>query len=146
MDTAPVIDTLNDLLSYESTSLLPRLAESTIFVSWASAGDAECVSTIIVEEIEHQAWLVEAISDLGGDPASPSPDIRSAEVHFLDLGYILPRVLADRKRLLSAYESAAARIGANAHAADIIAKITQRHRRHLETITNMIQRAEKPAA
>ncbi len=146
MNTAPVIETLNELLGYESNSLLPRLADSTIFVSWATADEAEHISNIIDEDIEHQAWLVEAIRDLGGEPASASPDVRSAELHFLDLGYVLPRVLADRERLLRAYESAAARIGSNAHAAAVIAKITQRHRRHIETIANLIHRSEQPAA
>lgn len=145
MKNESVIEILNELLTCESQSLLPRLGEAIIFVCWASADQQRAVSTMIDQGTEHRAWLVEAIRDLGGDPLPAGADIQSTNVHFLDLSFVLPRTTEDRKRLLALYESATAQVGAHALAGSVIARITERLGRHVEQLTDLMKKAVAPS-
>lgn len=136
-----VIEILNELLQHESRSLLPRLKESIVFVTWASAGEHRDVGAMIDEEMEHRAWLAEAIGDLGGDPLPGSADIRSSNVHYLELSYVLPQVLVERRRSLTFYESAAEQLSSNERAAAVVAKIVARKRRHVERLSELTEKA-----
>jgi rubrerythrin len=135
-----IIEILNELLHHGSRSLLSRLNESTVFVTWASAGEHRDVSAMIDEEMEHRAWLAEAIFDLGGEPFPVSPDIRTSNVHYLELSYLLPKVLEDRKRSLAIYESAAEQVASNERAAAVIAEIISRKRRHVERLSEVVKK------
>lgn len=147
MNNQSAIEILNELLMHESQSLLSRLGESTVFVSWACADEQQIVSSMIQEETQHRAWLVEAIRDLGGDPLPVRADIQSTNVHYLDLSFVLPRALKDRNRLLASYESAAAQIGSNPRAGSVIAKIAERHRKHIRELSTISdQRSVKAKA
>jgi rubrerythrin len=141
-----VIEILNELLQHESRSLLPRLKESTVFVTWASAGEYCDVSAMIDDEMEHRAWLAEAISDLGGDPLPGLADIRTTNVHYLGLGYMLPQVLVERRRSLAFYESAAEQLSANERAAAVVARIVARKRRHVERLSELTEKMHQQTA
>ena len=145
MDHQTIIEILNELLERESRSILPRLGDNGVFVSWASAEERQIVAGMIAEQQEHRAWLVEAIHDLGGAPQPVSGDIHAAGLHYLDLSYILPTVLDDARSALSLYEAAATRIGDNALAAEVVGRIIARHRRHVETLDKLSTRAAAPA-
>ncbi len=135
-----IIEILNELLHHESRSLLPRLKESTVFVTWASAGDHRDVSVMIEEEMEHRTWLAEAIYDLGGEPVPVSPDIRTSNFHYLGLSYLLPKVLEDRKRSLAIDESAAEQVASNERAARVVAEIISRKHRHVERLSELVEK------
>lgn len=141
MDNESVTDILNDLLAYESRSMLPRLGESTVFFSWASADDQRIVSSMAEEGTEHRAWLVQAIRDLGGEPFPVLADIHSTNLHYLDLSSVLPRTLQDGQHLLTLYESAAAQVGSNARAVSVIARITERLRCHVQQLGKLADQA-----
>ena len=146
MSNEAAIDLLNDLLQLEEGSLLPRLRESSVFVSWASAGELQAVQRMIDEENEHRGQLVESIIRLGGDPLPVSADIRSAGIHFLRLDFILPRVLESHRRLLSAYEAAASQTCSNPVAAEVVSSITECHRKHNDQLEQLASRAESPSS
>lgn len=91
---------------------------------------------MIREEGEHIDWLVEAIVEHRGTPVSPVPDPRTGSVHYIDLRYLLPRIVQDERRVLRACESAAERV-AEGPAVRLIARIADRHQRHLEELGAM---------
>ena len=137
MSNETAIEILNELLGYESQSILPHLGESGVFVSWASADERRIVNRMMDEKTEHLAWLVETIHNLGGEALPVRGGISSTTIHYLELNHLLPKVLEDRKRILSAYESAASQVGSNPLAGEVIGKIITRQRRHIEQLTQM---------
>lgn len=145
MSNETVIDVLNELLAAESLSLLPRLRESTVFVSWASADDQQIVDRMIDGGREHQAWLIGVIRDLGGEPLPVRPDIHSGDIHFLELHYLLPRTLETERRLLTTYESAVHQASEVTPAASVIARIMERRRKYVEQLSRMTETV-KPTA
>lgn len=134
MKSAQVIDVLNDLLAAESANLLPRLAESSAFVSWASADDVEGVNRMAAEEREHVEWLVEQILDLRGSPGPRIGSIDAASLHYVELHRLLPRVEHGEAALLRRYEAAAGLLAAAPPAAALVARIAARHRDHLQQL------------
>ncbi len=133
---------LNELLAYESRSLLPRLRESALFVSWAGADEQRIVTRIIDEGLEHQAWLVDAIEDLGGGLLPVTADIRSCNLHFLEFNYLLPNILKDVEARLAAYESASSQLAGNARAAELVSRITERVRDHALRLRKLRQNVQ----
>jgi len=146
MNNDKLIDLLNDILAAELRSLLPRLRESTVFVDWASADDLFAVNGMMNEELEHVAWLVDAINDVGGDPAPVTADIRSTGAHYLRLSYILPQVLRERRRALSLFESAAPQLAANDRASVVASRIIERKRRHVDHLAQLNELSRRRSA
>ena len=146
MSNEAAIDLLNDLLQHEERSLLPRLRESRVFVSWAYAGELQAVQRMIDEENEHRRQLVEAITRLGGDPLPVSADIKSAGIHFLRLDFVLPRVVESHRSLRVAYETAASRTPSNPVVSEVVSSIIECHRKHGEQLEQLASRAKPPSA
>ncbi|MEE9295770.1 MAG: hypothetical protein V3W34_12525 [Phycisphaerae bacterium] len=140
------IDILNELLKYESESVLHRLVESNAFVSWASADERQVVGRMVEEQDRHRQWLVEAIHKLGGEPRPVWADIGSTHIHYLELSFVLPKALDDRKRLLAAYEEAASQVTANQVAGEVISKVLEHHRRHVEQLVGLTDRLQHAAS
>jgi len=136
-----VIDILNELLADELRSLLARLRESTVRVDWGSANESQAVDSMIDEEMEHRAWLADALHDVGGDPAPVTADIGSSNVHYLKLSYVMPQVVEERRRSLGHFESAAAQLTGNDRASSVVTKIIERKRRHVEHLTQLTEQA-----
>ena len=90
MNSLNLSKSLDDLCHAEQRSMLPRLQESTVFVSWASADEAEAVREMVEQEQEHIAWLVEMISALGESPTPCTADVRTTSIHYLQLDAIMP--------------------------------------------------------
>ncbi len=142
MNTEHAIEILNELLDHESKSVLPRIGESELFTTWASADEHRIISRMIEEEKDARARLVETIRDLGSDPLPVTADIASTNIHYLDLSYVLPAILNDRKRVLSAYQSAASQTGTSALAAQTIAEIMDCHQRQIDELSPIVARLQ----
>ncbi len=63
--------------------MLPRLRESVVFVSSASADDAGAVAGMIEQEQEHVAWLAEMILGLGESPTPCTADVHTTSMHYV---------------------------------------------------------------
>ncbi len=126
-----MVDILNELLGLEQRSLAPRLTESTAFVDSASAGDLANVKRIAHASKEHSGWLANMIISLGGVPGFRFGDLSTADMHYLDLRYTLPRFIVDRESLIKKYELAARRIDDEPRVSALIQRILQRHRQEL---------------
>lgn len=146
MTSNEIVDILNTLLVAEQASAVERLLESTVFVSWASADEYPVVKRIAREDEQHCEWLVDLIDAHRGAVRPRSGDVRSADMHFQELDYLLPRVIENEKAILRKYEVAAGRLGPAPDAAALINKIIARHRDHIETLTGFQQRATQSAA
>lgn len=146
MSSQVAINILNDLLAAESRSLLPRLGESIVFVSAASAQEQRQVERMTDAGREHLAWLIDAMRNLGGEPFPVHADIHTGDIHFLELHHVLPRVLKAEEQLLTAFESAAADLGSTALAASAVARIIERRRTHIDQLKKMTDGLQSPAA
>jgi hypothetical protein len=109
-DRDVTVEILNELLQAQAASLLPRLSEATPFISWAEADEIALVRRLIAEERAHQAELGACIASAGGALTPVLGDITSADVHYLALDFLLPRIIADKARLARVYEAAASRL------------------------------------
>lgn len=131
MSESSVLNALNECFAAECRSVIGHLADSQPFVSWLGAMDQSVVRQIVADENRHELELAELINDLDGVPVSVTPATDVAGVHYLDLRYLLSRIIQDKQRLLLAYESASPRVGGDKAAAALISRITDDERRHL---------------
>ena len=137
MTSLDLTKTLDDLCHAEHRSLSPRLCESTVFVSWASAEEADAVREIVAEEREHLGWLVEMISDLGESPTPCTADVNTANIHYLELDAMTKRLIQSKKNLVTAYEQASAAVSSDSTASELVARIVERHKTHLSRLQQM---------
>ena len=141
-----IIDILQELLAAEQSCLVSRLIESDVFVSPLSAeGDVE-MRRIAREIEEHSAWLVELLGKLRVAPGPRINDAHSADLHFQELTRALPRVKRDMESIIRLYAVAAPRVVAAPEAAEVVARITERHRAHLEILTRLCGEAVEAAS
>ena len=108
-DNATTVSLLDEVLATEKRSLVLRLADVNPFVTWAGVRAADTLRPIIREQAEHADWLSEAILQRGGAPSWAPPDARTGSIHYVDLVYLLPRIVRDEQHLLQVCESAATR-------------------------------------
>ncbi len=117
--------------------MLPRLRESVVFVSWASADDADAVAGMVEQEREHVAWLVEMMVGLGESPTPCTADVHTTSMHYVELNYMMPRVIQSKRHLLAFYEQNSAAVSVSAEASALVARITERHKSHLAQLNEM---------
>ena len=123
------VDGLNRLLRAEYGSMLFRLHEASPHVTWTSAGDRLLIDRMMNDERTHERELIDAILDRRGAPAPRNFPTNTGEVHYLDLTYLMPQVLASKRELVRIYESAG---NTGDPAADALrSRILDNHRRHL---------------
>lgn len=134
-----IVELLNDLLRRESRSVLPRLTESDSIVSWSSADEGIAVSRMIEEYADHRRWLVSAIQQIGGEPRPMLADIGTTHLHYLDLSFLLPHVLEDCTRNITAYEEAQPNVANNRIAGDVVARILEHHRHHRKRLASLTE-------
>jgi len=135
MGTDQTVEILNELLALERGSLAPRLLESTAFADNASAADLANVQRIAQASQEHSAWLANMVLSLGGVPGLRLGDLRTADMHYLDIRSSWPRFVADREALIRKYQLANERIDDEPRASDLIQRILQRHRQELALLS-----------
>lgn len=130
------VEIINELLAAEQASTVRRVVESTAFVSPLSARQASAVRNIAGEMADHGAWLVDLLSRAGRSPGPRFGNVRSADLHFLDISHALPRIIADFQRLANMCDRGA-RLVQDSDASSVIAKMAERHRTHAETLRKL---------
>ncbi len=137
MDSRNLSRILDRLSHAEQRSMLPRLRESAVFVSWASADEAEAVAGMIEQEREHASWLVEMMLGLGESPTPCTADVHTTSMHYVELNYMMPRIIQSKGTLIAFYEQNAAALSASVEASALVARITERHKSHLAQLNEM---------
>ena len=72
--------------------------------------------------------------DLRGAPAPRRFDTATANIHYCELHSLIPRILADKRRLIDVYQSAITALGGAGKAAEVAGRILARHREQLENL------------
>lgn len=134
MNHDAINDVLNGLLALEQSALSRRLVEATVFVTRLALPEIELVRRMVRESDEHCAWLVALIIDLGGEPAPRGGDLRSADLHFQELHYLLPRVIEEAERVVRGYDRAVEQVAPEPRAARLVARILARRKASLEAL------------
>lgn len=129
------VDVLDDLLAAERAGLLQRLGESGPFVSWSATEDHALIRKMLADERNHERDLVEMILKLRGSPSPSVLPTNTGGVHYLQLAYLMPQVIADKRRLIKVYEAASPTDDRSAEA--LIHRILKDHRRHLAQLEKL---------
>lgn len=134
MPSDAVIAVLNELLVAERRNLAPRLCESILFVSRQTATARELVEGMARLSRDHCESLAALIRELGAEPGLRGPDMATADLHFQALCHALPRLLSAHKALLGTYRIASLKVSEEPRAADVLARIMERHTSDLQAL------------
>lgn len=136
------IDVINDLLAAEQSSIAPRLIESTTYVTprWARADMV--VRKMAVACRENCAALTDLVLDLGGAPQPRRYQTQTADIHFLELGSMLPQLCEGQRALVQKYAENAPLLTNVPHAARLVNQILNRHREHLRYIEEVSEEGQ----
>ena len=138
MMDAAVIAVLNELLAVEQQSLALRLFESTMFLSRLDVGAYDVVQSMADAARDHGGALTKLILELGGEPAPRAGDVTTADLHFLELHYVLPRLISEQQRIERFCSATASRVAAIPRCAALIARILDRHQRDLAKLGSLV--------
>lgn len=139
MNVDRIIAVLNELLVRERDALSLRLFESTVFISRLSIDSSRVARSIVARAEDHTSKLVQLILDLDGSPRPPKNSISSADLHYQELNFVLPRLAEDQKRLLAAYRRGAELVGEHQGASALVAEIAADHERSIADIERLLQ-------
>jgi hypothetical protein len=141
MDRELTISILRELLAAEQRSLVPRLLESTMFVSRAAIENQRVIERLARSCNSACQRLTEMILSLGGSPSPRAGDLHSAGIHFQELHHILPQLIADREQLVRKYEIASTRIVAAPTVSELLRLMLDNHRQELDSLRLLLGNA-----
>ncbi|MBX3396201.1 MAG: hypothetical protein KF841_12630 [Phycisphaerae bacterium] len=130
------VNVLNRLLLAEYESVISRLEQVDPYVSMLTADDRSQISRLLRDAQQHRRELSEMILNLRGAPIPPRYSTVTGGMHYVRLSHLMPEVLADLRRLISVYESAAGTSG-NRDADALISTIQQNYRRNLSALEKL---------
>lgn len=146
MNVNLVADALRRLLAAEETGLIGRLLESTVFVGLAEAEDLDQVRRMARENVEHQRWLTEALFHVRSAPGPRKVDVTSADLHYQDLEYALPRIIAREQELAERFRAGLNGLADAPAERELFSRIAQRHEAHARALWLLMRRrAPQPA-
>lgn len=134
MDADRIIEVLCELHTLQGRCLASRLVESTAFVSGSAVEEMILVRRLADDGRKHAAELASRIIEFDGVPPLPTGDVTSAELHFLDLRSVLPRLLADGEALAGAYAAAAQRLADEPEIAGMVTRMLGVQREHVNAL------------
>jgi len=146
MNAPSVLSVLNELLTRESQSLAPRLFESTVFVSRLSVADHLAAQRIAEANARHGSALAGLITDLGGVPGPRTGNVLTADLHFQELHYVLPRLIANHEALIASYRLAAQRVTGEPTAVKLLAEILSQHEHELADLRGLMDKPKAKAS
>ena len=126
---------LNDLLTAEYESLIPRLGEADPFVTWPAAADRALVERMLTNVEDHERDLTELILTVRGSPVPRRFAMASGGVHYVKLAYLMPAVIESIRKLIETYEHAGPTENTQADA--LIAHHLSDYQGHLAALTRM---------
>lgn len=121
------VEILNKLHAAEMQSILCRLPGLGAFVPGTGLKQHEAVQRACSMSGEHRAWLVEAIERMGGAVWPATMDPRTASLHYVSIGSLLPQVRTSVNGLAALYAEAGKRGPLTAGAAALISRIAGRY-------------------
>lgn len=138
MIESTIVDILNELLLQEQGGVAPRVAESTAFVSDKAIPERLFLDRLVSSIQRHCRDLVDAIVEMNGEPALRHYDANTADLHFQDLRFALPRIASDLKELAHKYSLAGTRVASNRMASALVARNLAGHQAHLSELQRLL--------
>ena len=129
------VDVLNRLLKAEYGNVVNRLREADPFVSAASAEDRLLLDRMLADESAHERDLSETIIALRGTPAPRDYPTDVGGLHYLQLSFLMPQIIAAKRALVKVYESAG--VTGDAGADGLKDRILENHQRDLADVERM---------
>jgi len=134
---ANLVNTIDKLLAAETGSLMHRLREVEAYVPAGAAEAALAVAELVAEDARHAQKLVELLDQLDATPGPRCVEIASGDLHFNRIHTLIPRLIADQKRLVAVYTWAQAEVSGDARAADAVSQLLASHRTHLKKLEEL---------
>jgi hypothetical protein len=135
MNAEEAVRALEELLRAESGSLTAHLGDAHPYVGWESGVDPLLFAQILEDQRLHVERLAGAILQLGGVPRAAPPDARTARLHYVDAGYLLPLLVEDKRRLIALYDRVAPRVAEEPAAREVVARNRAGHAAHLRRLS-----------
>lgn len=145
MNADRTVQALEELLRAETGSLTAHLGDADLYLGWESGVDLQLFAQLLEDEHRHQVRLSEAILQLGGVPRAAPPDARLARLHYVDVGYVLPLLIEDKRRLIALYDQAAPHVAEEPMAAAVVARNRAGHAAHLQRLSTGQAGGQAPA-
>ncbi len=146
MNAPSILSVLNELLTRESQSLAPRLFESTVFVSRLSVAGHMAAQRIAEANARHGSALAALIAELGGVPEPRMGNVLTADLHFQEMHYVLPRLIANHEALIASYRLAAQRVTSEPAAVKLVSEILSTHERELSELHALMDKPKAKAS
>ncbi|MEE8169244.1 MAG: ferritin-like domain-containing protein [Phycisphaerae bacterium] len=140
-----ITETLSRLYQAEFRCPTARLDQAMPYIGWRDTVDEFALRDIAGEDREHLAWLTDLLFEFGGAAPPASFAMDSADTHYVRLDTLLPRLIKAEQELIGAYREAAARLSDAPDAARMVARIAERHGRHLARFQELESRATSQA-
>ncbi len=137
MEQGRVCAVLNELLAGEGRAVAPRILESTVFISQLAATQLPIAQRIARQTQSNCEELSKLILKLGGVPEPPKPDAATAQLHYQDLHYVLPWLIADHEKLIGNYQIGAEHVACEPRAAQLLMRILGDHRQELDELLRL---------
>ncbi len=137
MTNPAVGEILNELLALEQRSIVSRLVESNVFVARTAVEELFALRRLAQWNREHCQKLSQLILDLGGLPGPRGYESSSADLHYLGLRHVLPRIEADLQQIIRRYQLATMRMSGDTPAFKLIQEILQHHEESLRIIQGL---------
>lgn len=129
------IEILNELLAAETAGLIARLRTASPFVDWTGTEENEVVGRILRDQARNAEILTQEILRLEGAPEPSLPDTTTADLHYLDLAFLLPKILDSQRKIVDLYQSALAELsGEHLATTRCISDLLAEHRRYLSEL------------
>jgi len=146
MDTAKIVEILNELLAAEQGCVVSHLLRSASVLSEQSVAGLEIVRRVEREVQEHGAWLAGMINSLDSSPGLRRADTCTAGMHYRELERALPALREDCVRLRDLCTKAAGQVAQYPRALTLVERIGARHELHARALAELIPNPESKAS
>lgn len=148
MSDQRVWDILNELLAAMENGPAACLTHAGVFLSAVGTQEYDTVLQIVEEDSRQAAELAELLIRVGGTP-SPSPgapDVDAAQLHYLNLHFVLSKITAFKRDFASRCESVLDALADSPAAQQSVARIAAIQREHVSRLEQLISPAHATAA
>jgi hypothetical protein len=132
-----VVKVVDNLYAIQGTSLLTRAANSAPYITSGVTTQAHALRAMVADEERHLQQLADLLNELDATPGPRLVRAADADLHYVKVQTLIPRLIRDKQRLVAEFEHAADEVAPDPRAANIVTQITSDHRRHLEELPTL---------
>ncbi|MCP4589524.1 MAG: hypothetical protein GY842_02145 [bacterium] len=145
-DPHTALDVLGGLLGVMEHGPFARLADTGAFLSAEGTSEHEAVRRMLEEERDLVARLADLLIELGGTPSFGVPDPRTANIHYLNLNYLLEGLLSAKQEMADACVQALDGLARWPSAAQLVSSIAETLRKHILILQQLMAQSSPTAS